>query len=362
MKKNAARPPRKRKKPEPAVMVYNQVKKVIGFSKYKYLWIGSIALFVLFSVFTQKSGFGINLTRHNNEIDADERQTVHELNQMIIGTLKDKNFTFFKQFLSGDVGSSFDSLPQLYWKAKWFFDASPVFTVLNDYQIHSIKIGRFQASFPSETQPPFTFQTPISRPEMFVSMLASNDVNFQKFLLTLIYAKEDGQWKLIRLDLGTMEVGGMDANGWARRAQELHDKGEEAAAMLCLGVLEACDGPNLALRYPDEEKWTLLSKDVQKAVEEKYHFPIALDDVPGKPVVFSVGTEIKTEGPTLLVRYQTRFKMGQKRQIGIEAAEIRKSLQTALPGIEESAKRIDFLAFEQSPTDLMSQETIVDLN
>jgi hypothetical protein len=374
--KPPAKPPRKsrtiRKKPVsifPSPPVPEEeaapkgIRSFIGLSKHKYLWISAILLFVLFSVLTKKTGFGIFLMKHNDEIDEKAREEIHHFDQTLLNDFSTQAFSIIKMYAPADLEKTFseENVRDIYWKSKWFFDQKPAFNAFNDYQVTAFKFGVMTGSIPSQTDPTFTYQAFLREHENFISMMVSSEVKYQKMLCIFSYEKHGGEWKLFRIHLGIFEVNGLNAVEWAQQVQKLHDQGKEGAALLGLQVLDQFYRPDPVFQYKDEDKWKPLADDVKKACADKYHFPIALDTLPGKPLVFSAQLTLGSGGPTVFVRYRTSFKLSQTKQIEAEARSMTAPLEALLPGIELEAKQADFMATENTPDDPKGYGTLVDL-
>jgi len=69
--------------------------------------------------------------------------------------------------------------------------------------------------------------------EIFVSIMQTPD-GFNKFLASLVYTRQDNQWKLYELHIGSYSIADKNAVQWYEDAKSNYDKGYLVSAMFRL--------------------------------------------------------------------------------------------------------------------------------
>lgn len=177
-----------------------------------------------------------------------------------------------------------------------------------------------------------------------------------KYMVSLIYAKFNYGWKIIKLDLAPYTVNGKTAPELYTLARKQVEKGQLQAAHNNLQVAFKCFKPCSYWQYPDEGDAQKLYSKVQYAVKQAYRFPIVLSQVSTGPMLTGVYVERNDEGTFPIVYYMTHYPLKDTVDIKKENTQVRKAMEKMMPGMHEGNKCILYSAFNKMPSGYESTE------
>lgn len=197
----------------------------------------------------------------------------------------------------------------------------------------------------------YDFQVSIPRAsnEMYVSL--SETLEFNKLLLSLIYAKQNGQWKLFQYYIGSFKIAEKNAVQWYEEALSYYNQGNLTLALLRLDVAYGCLHPAPFLKYRRENEIIQFTKKAEAEFKDKYTFPIQLSDIKGNPAIYSIKGQFVQQDIIPVVWYVTSYKLEDVSNLKEEGNFLSPIVQEMFPGIAEGTKYIVFKAFTELPTD-----------
>ena len=107
--------------------------------------------------------------------------------------------------------------------------------------------------------------------EMFVSLETSSE--FNQLLLTQVYAKQDGQWKLYNYHVSSFKIADKNAVQWYQDASTEYAKGNLISALLRLELANETLQPTPVGKYALEGQITDFTKILQTESEKQIYFP-----------------------------------------------------------------------------------------
>jgi hypothetical protein len=212
----------------------------------------------------------------------------------------------------------------------------------------------------------YDFQVSIKRVgnEMFMSL--SETQEFNKLLLSLVYAKQDGQWKLSQYHIGSFKIAEKNAVQWYEEALPYYNQGSLISALFRLEMANSCLNPAPFLKYQKEGEIVELAEKAQAEFKSKYSLPIQLSDIKGKPVIYDIRPQFVQQDIIPVVWYITSIKLEDVNGLKEEANSMSPIVQQMFPDIAEGTKYIVFKAFSEPPSDpnktYKAYGTVVEVN
>lgn len=292
------------------------------------------------------------LAKEDDEISTSVRGEIHTLSDNIIALIQKNDFeAFFSYFMTGTKDD--DALKQ---QVK---DQFPVlvkitqgktFQPTRDYDC----VWQGQGDIPCVILPrdEYDFQTTVERvgDEIFISIMQTPD-EFHKFIASLVYTRQDDQWKLYKFHIGLYSIADKNAVQWYEDAKSNYDKGYLIPAMFQLQVASNCIQPAPFLRYKQEAEIADYAKRLQAELNSEYTFPIQLTSLPSNPTIYRLEPQFAEGKMVSTVSYVTSLPLDNTGNLNEEANLMNPLIQDMFPGIGVEATHIVYRAYSEPPID-----------
>ncbi len=190
---------------------------------------------------------------------------------------------------------------------------------------------------------------PYEATEMYMAYFIPNKP-VSKSMISLVYAKLNYGWKLVKLSLAPYTINGQTAPELYQLAKKQFKENKVQAAYSNLALALTCLEPGAYWEYPDKKDAKRLYAQVGMEVNKKIKFPLVLKQLATGPMILNVYTKNTNEGTFPLIYYMTHFDLKEKGEIERENLQIRKVIEKLIPGLKESNKYIFYSAFNKQPT------------
>ncbi len=185
--------------------------------------------------------------------------------------------------------------------------------------------------------------------EMFVSLLISKS-GTDEFLITNIYGKYPGAWKLNILQFGQYKVDGQTAPELYYKAKTEYEKGYLVDAAnnmtLCSRVVNPA---NRFWQYQKESEMKEFYEKVMNEINSKYQFPLTLEAIDSKPQIITIYPQGTIEGYFPMVEYVTKLDLEDTVQTRAEYEKVHAEVVKLFYGIEKDKDYIFYKAFSEMP-------------
>ena len=186
--------------------------------------------------------------------------------------------------------------------------------------------------------------------EMYVVVGCFEDTRDQK-CFTFIYGKSGDNWKLNSMQAGILKIMNKDAIDWYLMAKKEYEKGYLIDAMCHMGISSQLLKPGShQWQYQKENEIEVFEQKVTKQTYAKYPFPLTVDSVKTKPVIFRVYSQAITEGYFPLILYTTTIDLHNISKLSNECNEIHKNIGKLFKGIDSNNKIILYRPYKSIPT------------
>jgi len=186
--------------------------------------------------------------------------------------------------------------------------------------------------------------------EMYVVVSYFEDSTDQK-CFTFIYGKYGNVWKLNNMQAGILKIMNKDAYDWYKLAKSDYEKGYLIDAICKIGISTQLLKPaNQLWKYKKENEILAFEEKVTKQTYSTYHFPVTVDSVKTKPVIFRVYAQNIPEGYFPSILYTTTVDMKDVPKLAQECDEIHKNIGKLFKGITTNNKMILYRPMKTMPT------------
>ncbi len=185
--------------------------------------------------------------------------------------------------------------------------------------------------------------------ETFVSVgYFDNDLN--QTSLTLVYGKYGNDWKLNIMQVGTLRIMDKDAFDWYQTARQNYAKGYLIDAGNNVVLANQLLKPASQLwQYQKEKEIQEFGQKVMADINNKFSFPMTVDYVKTKPMIFNIYPQGMNEGYFPMIQYTTSINLNDKKSLKNECDEIHNKIADLYYGIDKNKKMIFYRAFQSIP-------------
>jgi hypothetical protein len=185
--------------------------------------------------------------------------------------------------------------------------------------------------------------------EMYVVVGYFKDSMDQK-CFTFIYGKNRSIWKLNNIQAGILKIMNKDAFDWYKLAKTDYDKGYYIDAVCKIGLSTQLLKPaNHLWKYEKENEILSFEQKVTKKAYSVYHFPITVDSVSTKPVIFRVYDQNIPGGYFPSILYTTTIDMKDIPKLAVECNQIHKIIGKLFKGITTNNKMLLYRPMKTMP-------------
>ena len=225
------------------------------------------------------------------------------------------------------------------------------FKILNEYyQKNASKKNMASVSSTQTDNHEYQIRYESLNKEMYVVVSYFEDSINQK-CFTFIYGKYGNVWKLNNMQAGILKIMNKDAFDWYKLAKSDYDKGYLIDAICKIGISTQLLKPaNQLWKYKKENEILTFEEKVTKQTYSTYHFPITVDSVKTKPVIFRVYAQNIPEGYFPSILYTTSVDMKDIPKLAMECDELHKYIGKLFKGITSNNKMILYRPMKSIPT------------
>jgi hypothetical protein len=297
---------------------------------------------------------GTSGTWVNDHIEPDIKNQVELLNRQLYNDIKGKDLTDLKQLMSPVLltgsGTKIDTLvnqvaPSL---------SGTGYEVIDNYYVKNTttNVPNTVMSSISNTDDYVVSYLALNK-EMYVSLLRTTAA-VNNVLLIAIYGKYGSDWKLNILQMGQYDVVGKNAPAYYTEALRLYNAGDliDAADMIITASQIGNPGGTY-FKYKNESAMKDLYTKVIKEANATYKFPITINQIKTRPVIFGVNPQFigdkGREGIYPAINYKSDISLSDTTALRKENDALQKSISGIFNGIVANNNHILYQAFDQLP-------------
>jgi ASC-1-like (ASCH) protein len=188
--------------------------------------------------------------------------------------------------------------------------------------------------------------------EAYLSLLIQPS-EFCDFLITTLYGKYDGQWKLDAINVSDYALYGKTASEHYYDAKSKYESNKVIPAYFSMQLSLVCLRPSMEiLVYDLQEEIEAFNIEVTQALENQLNLPIKLETIKNSPEIIGLGLQAIPNREFLpRISYKTQIDINDKDAVKKENEGINKIIDEVLPGIAEGFRYVVYQAFNELPND-----------
>ncbi len=300
--------------------------------------------FLLFSFLLQGCMYNATETLANEKIDNNLRETIKAKNDSLLSALSNSNMKTFKALGSPDFIKHLQGRIE---NAVWAFRKGFLKTEYEVYSEYYNKHGKAHSNTKIESEnEQYTFTFTNKTKETYISLLKTSYNNIGDYLITIIYERIDGEWKLDYIHLDPLGQFGKNAQDYFEIAQQKEKEGFVIDAFFNIEIAESCLTPaDKMLKYNNEERILFYQKTWQEQVNSKYKFPQPLRNISSVPMVAELRPIVNPEGMFPLFSYETKVPVEDTLILEMEFEEVKREIEKIYTELDFNKKYIYYRAF-----------------
>ena len=210
------------------------------------------------------------------------------------------------------------------------------FRVADDYYVNCILPGTSVRLHSVESEESYTITYKTLTRETYVSTMVISD-RLISFLLTIVYGRINGEWKVAILQMGAYAMKEETALDFYKDAHILYKKGYYIDALLMMDMSETFTKPaDKYMVYDSADAIYQYHARLKEEIGKKYKFPHALASVPTKPEIYNIRYEWITDGYACVVNYTTSIGLADSATLKKEEEMIHSNIGNEYPGIDSN--------------------------
>ncbi len=288
----------------------------------------------------------------NDRIDAQLRQQMHGLNHDAIDCIQADDPASLLQLMGEEAGQHSDSRQQAEQMVHQV--SGPIrdlsFRHEADYYWERSDSSDAPCLILASSQNPFRVEIEGVSDRMFISLLRSEDALY-RYLVGTAWAEADGQWRLYRVSVDTVEIAGKEAPDWHEEAKALYDQGYLAPALFRQRMAVACTSPAAFYHREQEQEIRDFLDQLYSEFQESYAFPMEVTEIDSRPAIYYVEPLFVQSEMLPKVKYLTAHPLQDTAAVEAEAHAMAPVVRQLFPGITAGAGYIVCTAFAEPPTD-----------
>lgn len=171
-------------------------------------------------------------------------------------------------------------------------------------------------------------------------------------LMTVVYLKDQGAWKVASLFYNDYTYYSMDAVALYKKAKELRDKGQELSAAMYIDMINRTLQPSRNIQYHEMGEISQFIQALIKDVQSNYVFPISVENT--NTLIYSFGQEIVVDGIMPAIGYVTSLDVSDeseanKAAMEKEAKEFHEKVMVMYPELKENFNIFHYRAYSEPP-------------
>ncbi|MCD6012479.1 MAG: hypothetical protein K0Q79_2341 [Flavipsychrobacter sp.] len=289
-------------------------------------------------------------TLKNDKIDRALRDEIDVMSKHAYKSLGDNSYGMLSQLFSDSMlmGVTPDFAQKFMPQIQRVIKGRP-YKSFDEFYIKAAKKGDSIRMSGGKGDNAYTLNYIAGEGETYISMMVAGD-SVNEVMLTLIYVKLDGKWKLNALRGEDYSLGTKDAAGHYQHAVKLYKEGSLIDALNVMSLGSHCVNPGgFMFRYTKEKEMSGFYDTLNAAAKAKYPLPYIVKEVSTKPSVVHVSVELVERQFVPMVYYQSSVTLTDTVSLKKENDEMQKNIGKIFSGIDRNNKMIVYRVYNQLP-------------
>lgn len=317
----------------------------------------SLLICISFYSYSCTSSIAKNEIFQNDKIDPAIKAEIEAIDKQAYKNMCDNNYGALSQSFSDsllftitpDFAQRF--MPQIQRVIK-----GKEFKVFDDFYIRTVK-RMDSVSIPGgKADHAYTLRYITGSNETCISMVVAGD-SVNEVMLTFIYIKVDGKWKMNNIQGEDFSLAGRNAVDQYLHAKKLYENGHLIDAVNTMQLTSHCIAPGGRMfSYTKQKEMSEFYEAVTKAVNAKYPLPYAMTEVATKPKMVNIHLEVMDRRFVPMILYQSSLMLADTVSLKKENDEMQQKIGKIFFGIDKNNPVILYRAYNELPEDNRSQK------
>jgi hypothetical protein len=282
----------------------------------------------------------------NDHIEKQKRDRISTLNDNLIRNIKNNKIDYIKSLMSDQLlqktGRKLDSTIS---QVSAYITTSN-YSVLDEFDIYNSE----ENSSSSITSHDFTVHFMALNKNVYVSLLDIKD-SVKDILVTAVYGNYSGDWRLNILQFGRYKLFGENALYYYELARSDFKQSYLMNAENHMIIAKLLAKPvNNFSAYLLEPEIKTLDKDIVKAVESKYTFPLFFTNIKTRPAFFKINSNVSHSELYPAIQYLSAIPLADTIALKSEYELFKKEVYKTFTGLDKN-KYVLFQAYNEIAVD-----------
>lgn len=309
-----------------------------------------LILLILTTIGLQSCNVGTSGTWKDENIEQSLKNEIKVLDEIVLEAVTTNNTTLIKTIMSDKLleksGSNLKQMiEQVYGVIK-----NKDYQILNQFHVKNSKTGISNTVMTGISgQDDYTIHYQALNEEMFISLIIPKN-GLDEFLITNIYGKYPGGWKLNILQFGQYTVNGKTATQLYSDAKSQYEKKYLVDAANNMFLCSQVSNPaNTFWQYQKEDEMKQFYETAMTDIKNEYTFPVTMDNIKTRPQIINISPQGMQEGYFPMVAYLTNIDLKDTISTKAENDLIHKSIGQVFNGLDKDKKLLFYKAYSEMP-------------
>lgn len=284
------------------------------------------------------------------QIDPQVKAQIDSLNEQIMLGAYQNNPVLIEEAMSPKLLETSGSATDVLVQQLSSIANSPSFQVFDEYYLQGQTGKPITQTYSGGLGPEaFSIKHKSLTDKIYISILRP-DEQYADHLITLIYGLYEDDWKLNIIQFGQYAFLGKTAINLWDDAKAKEAKGYFVDATNSMSLAMQCLKPAKQFwEYREEGAITRYYEGLMKQINAAYQFPIQVEVVESKPVIFGIYPQTTEEGIFPMVEYMSTSPQEDSLALQQENALLHQQIGTIFPGLDQEKTHVLYRAYDSIP-------------
>lgn len=284
------------------------------------------------------------------QIDPQVKAKIDSLNEQIMLGAYQNNPVLIEEVMSPKLLASSGRATDVLVQQISSIANSPSFQLFDEYYLQGQSEKPITQTYSGGMDPDaYSIKFQSLTDEIYISILRP-DEQYPDHLLTLIYGLYENGWKLNIIQFGQYAFLGKTAIDLWNEAKIQEQKGYFVDATNTMSLAMQCLKPAKQFwEYREEGAMTRYYEKLMEQINAAYKFPIRVEVVESKPVIFGIYPQTTEEGIFPMVEYMSLESQEDSVALEQENVLLHEQIGIIFPGLDKEKSHVLYRAYDSIP-------------
>lgn len=287
------------------------------------------------------------MTFVNDNIDVKIKSKIDSLNNIVFNSIRSNTIVSINNLLDTKLKNMVDTKSNIIQMVNYLnanYKDLPL-KKYNEFYIISEGLGERNASLYTFNNDNMFISLKVWSPEIYVSLYETNTLK-NDMLISLVYEKENGNWKIRNFHVGERRNFGKTLSQWINEIKKDIRESKRYSAFVKILAVQPMLKPAPFMEYVLEDSTKEMINQITKSTFTPESFPIEFSDIKSRPEILSVRSQPITDVQEIFPRfiYKTKYSLDSVELLQNEINKMSQELKSKYPGIDKQFSTILFSA------------------